>query len=274
MGFLFELFRKKPAVEAAPPGFRRIEVVRMWHERTPHHVRVLELELDGDVLWSGWARPGKRLEEREAKQYPSAAAAKQTFDDRERNFGQHERSYRDVPESRWKDGAPSASDPVQEAAIDATPDDAGLARVYTDWLVGQGDPRGELFALAAERRFDDVEQFFEVNGKVLRGPLELSLGSALTKLEWESGLLVGAQLMLRLDRAPPSLPELTKSFLALPLTRFVTALRFGLAGYFGDNDWSETLKVVSESPRAAFSAIAQVRRFHPRAERTLVDALR
>lgn len=255
MGFLFDLFRKKPASEAAPvaPGFRRIVAVRMWHERTPEHVRVLEL--DGDVLWSGWTRPGKRLEERESTRYPSAGVAKQTFDDLVHeavgNFGQHERSYRDVPESKWKDGAPSASDAAQEAAIDAAPDDAGLARVYTDWLVGHGDPRGELFALAAERRLDDVDQFFEVNGKALLGPLELAPGSELTQLEWQAGLLVGAQLKRRLDGAPPSLPELTRSFLSLPLARFVTALRFGLAGYEGDNDWSETLKVVSESPRAA-----------------------
>jgi hypothetical protein len=257
VGFLFELFRKKPAVEVAPvaPGFRRIESVRLWHARTPQAVRVLEL--DGDVLWEGWTKPGQRPDERAATRYPSPTAARTAFDELLRvavgNFGEHERTVRDVPLSKWKAGeAPFASDPAQEAALDSAPDDVALARVYTDWLVGHGDARGELFALAAERRLDEVEQYLEVNGAAMLGSLELARGAELGSLEWNAGLLTGARLKRRLDDSPLLLAEVTRQFLALPLSRFVTSLRFGLASYAGDNDWAETLAVVGSSSRAPF----------------------
>ncbi|HLL22946.1 MAG TPA: hypothetical protein VK427_12490, partial [Kofleriaceae bacterium] len=69
-------------------------------------------------------------------------------------------------------------------------------------------------------------------------------------LIWEHGFLRGASLKRGSYASRTKLAELTRQFLALPVARLVTELRFGLAGYENDNDWGPTLAVIAQSVQA------------------------
>ncbi|MFO0593820.1 MAG: hypothetical protein U0228_00910 [Myxococcaceae bacterium] len=274
---LFDFWKKKPAPsdspkEAAPvepyaigpvpAGLRRIEVVRARNGRSAAQWNYQRtLELDGASVRESTANNVggvERLFERFATDFPSDAEARTSFDSQvallSRNFPFVTRHDRDVPLPKWKAGAvPFTSHPELEAALDSARDDAGFeaaARVYTDWLVGQGDPRGEIFSLAGQLRWDDLRAFDDANARVVWGALDSTLGAEVHSLEWRSGILVGASLKRRTIDSPWGLVDVTQAFLAHPLARFVTRLRFGLENYEGDNDWGRVLKTLGESGRA------------------------
>jgi len=71
------------------------------------------------------------------------------------------------------------------------------------------------------------------------------------ELKWSHGFLVGATLKRWSYESRTDLAVLTAQFLALPVARFVTELRFGLASFESDNDWAQTLAAVVNSPRAS-----------------------
>lgn len=163
--------------------------------------------------------------------------------DDQRNFKTHTTA---VTFLSQLDGPPKfVSNPELEAAFErASPESRGAAaQVYADWLLGQGDLRGELAAQGPV--------FLETNASALLGEVDYTLGSELLDLKWSHGLLVGATLKRTHLDSSTNLATFTAQFLELPLARFVTELRFGLASFESDNDWTKTLAAVVNSPRGS-----------------------
>lgn len=118
---------------------------------------------------------------------------------------------------------------------------AGAETVYADWLLQRGDPRGEL------ARASDPNALV---GPHL-GALAAQLGTEIRDLEFRHGFLRAASLKRHDIDSDTQLGALTQQFLALPVAMFVERLRFGLAGYESDNDWTETIEAVAASEQAA-----------------------
>ena len=111
--------------------------------------------------------------------------------------------------------------------------------------------RGELAAVFQQRGEAAALQFLEEH-EALLGEASHALGGEVNSLVWTHGFVVGATLKLDSYDSRSELEALTRGFLASPLGRFVTQLRFGLASFESDNDWTETLREVVESPRGPF----------------------
>ncbi|MFT3694114.1 MAG: TIGR02996 domain-containing protein [Kofleriaceae bacterium] len=124
-----------------------------------------------------------------------------------------------------------ASNPALEAACRAAPDDPAPWSVYADWLMQQGDPRGETAALKRAGRSMPIDAFIDETAVQITSWRHGFPSSATIKTEY--GALV--------------LPKLTQTFLASPMATFVDALRFGLAGFESNNDWEPTLEAVRSS---------------------------
>jgi uncharacterized protein (TIGR02996 family) len=60
-------------------------------------------------------------------------------------------------------------DPTLEAQIAASPDDDALRRVYADWLLEAGNPRGELAALQLAGKEDAAKAFLDAHTEQLLG---------------------------------------------------------------------------------------------------------
>lgn len=125
------------------------------------------------------------------------------------------------------------------------------AHVLADWLQTQGDLRGELAAVYERQGVPGAMQFLE-NHEALLGEASHALGGEVHSLKWSHGFVTGVSLKRGGYESRTELATLTRDFLASPLARFVTDLRFGLASYESDNDWTDTLRAVVESPRGPF----------------------
>jgi hypothetical protein len=150
--------------------------------------------------------------------------------------------------------AAHASNPALEAEMLKAKDDtaaAGAASVYADWLQTQNDIRGELAALLLAGKTDGAREWLATNAPRLFGDSDVKLDSEIYDLVWRHGFLVGASLKRSSIDSNTDLAKLTRAFLALPVARFVTALRFGLQSYESDNDWTDTMAAVVQSPQAA-----------------------
>ena len=139
-----------------------------------------------------------------------------------------------------------AENAALEAEVDAG--SAGAARVLAVWLQSQGDPRGELAALAAAGA--DVNGWLAAHGARVFGDLDVKLDSEVRELRFCDGFLDSVSLRRAAMESPTLLPSLTRELLALPVSRFLTSLRFGLASFESDNDWTETLGEVTSWARA------------------------
>jgi len=147
-----------------------------------------------------------------------------------------------------------ASNPALEKEILAARDpgvEHSTSSVYADWLQTQSDVRGELAGLFLGGQEDDARRWIADNPTRLFGPLDVKLDSEVYALDWRNGFLRGASLKRASIDSNTKLGELTAQFLALPVARLVTELRFGLAGYESDNDWSDTMQAIVDSPQAA-----------------------
>lgn len=146
----------------------------------------------------------------------------------------------------------ASDEALEKAFLDADEAKKGdAARVLADWLQSQGDVRGELAAVFQQRGEAAALQFLEEH-EALLGEVVHALGGELHSLVWSHGFVVGASLKRDGYDSRTELEALTRGFLAAPLARFVTDLRFGLASFESDNDWAETLREVVESPRGPF----------------------
>jgi hypothetical protein len=197
------------------------------------------------------------ITDRSGQRLASEALAHATFEKLIENRG---KSYRDE-QKRTEEEAPmidetldaGAFDPALEAEV-AGAQDAASARaastVYADWLQQQGDARGELAGLFLGGQEDEARAWLANNPTKLFGDLDVQLDTEITGLVWEHGFVRGASLKRKDIDSDTDLAELTRAFLALPVARLVTELRFGLAGYESDNDWTSTLAAVAESVQA------------------------
>jgi uncharacterized protein (TIGR02996 family) len=93
----------------------------------------------------------------------------------------------------------TAEDFLQEIA--ARPDDDALKGVYADWLLEQGDPRGEFIALQLKGQRSDEERSREAT--LIKQyadrwiPDEIFINLERTSLEFEKGLLAGCRFIGR-----------------------------------------------------------------------------
>jgi hypothetical protein len=143
--------------------------------------------------------------------------------------------------------------PTLESEIVAARDPAAIkaaASVYADWLQQQGDVRGELASLFLAGQEDEAREWLAGNPTKLFGELDVKLESEVDELIWEHGFLRGATLKRASYESKTNLAVLTRAFLALPVARLVTELRFGLTGFESDNDWGPTLGAVAASAQA------------------------
>jgi uncharacterized protein (TIGR02996 family) len=144
----------------------------------------------------------------------------------------------------------TCENPELEATCRASPGAPEPWAVYADWLMGEGDPRGELAALHCNGKENEARKFLKAHGARLLGDLEAHLGGGIRELRWRHGFPIGATLVNPDADSSVKLDELTRAFLALPLARFIESLRFGLASYASDNDWTSTLAAVTRAEQA------------------------
>jgi hypothetical protein len=222
-----------------------------------------EMVLDGPKLKVTYGSTNKstnetRIFERAGDRYSSPEAAEAAVkkileSNRGQNYKSQKRTEEMVP-GVGDDVAPHASNPELEAQLASATDDkahVAAATVYADWLQTQNDVRGELAALWLGGKQDGAREWVATNATKLFGALDVKLDIEVYDLVWKHGFLVGASLKRVSIDSNTDLGAMTREFLALPVARFVTALRFGLESYESDNDWSSTMTAVAESPQAA-----------------------
>lgn len=140
-------------------------------------------------------------------------------------------------------------EPGLEAECEASPDDAGPWEVYADWLIERGDPRGELAALV---RAGATREAAVGHARDLRLLGDADLADYL-ELEARFGFVRAVTLYSDRhdDRDDRDLGAITRAALALPVLRFVTAVRFGLAARGDANTWRPAVEAVAAAPHAA-----------------------
>lgn len=142
--------------------------------------------------------------------------------------------------------APSKRNRSMEAEVLRDLADESAWLVYGDWLQTQGEPRGELIALAKAREQKDNEALARREERLLAiQTLRLPYTDGFN-LEWERGFLskVGVDEALRLPAA-----EHAKHLVALlesPEAPFVRTLRFATNGG-GSVDWEPAISAVARA---------------------------
>ena len=140
-----------------------------------------------------------------------------------------------------------AEHPQLEQQCRDAPDSPEPWLVYADWLIAQSDPIGEIASCAAAGKLAAAKSLIRQHQIDLIGTPDYHM----PELEYRHGFVVGATLTTEPSGLHTPLEEITRKFVAGPMSRFVESLRFGLAGFERDNDWSGTLRAVVESPRAS-----------------------
>lgn len=221
-----------------------------------------EVTLDGPtvrVFAATSSTGGKvtRVFERRGERFDDPAKATAAFErlltEARKNFKKEQRLERQVPRREFG-LSPVADNPSLEAGIRANRDDAADARVYADWLQSHGDLRGELAALFQSGKEEAARAWLDENADRVLGLHDQRLHDEVYDLEFTNGFL--DQVSLRRSRAyarqqQTDLGELTAAVLALPFTSLLRRLRFGLASYESDNDWTSTMEAVASSKRAS-----------------------
>ncbi|HET9988553.1 MAG TPA: TIGR02996 domain-containing protein [Kofleriaceae bacterium] len=241
-------------VEVTDPKLRNTDIApgERWLRRFENTGYLLEIELDGAVLRQRRGPLGddarlafERHEHedesvaRDTAMRMITAAAGEGF----RLISEHE----PLDDDDEQEGTPlaAAANPELEAQCRAAPDDAASWAVYADWLMQAGDPRGELAALVV--RGAPTSEFIRANHIALYGSDDL--WAAVEVTAWRHGFPLGVTIKVQIDDEL-QLVEATRELLAVPLAQFVEQLRFGLAGFESNNDWTPVMDVVTTSPRA------------------------
>jgi predicted DNA-binding WGR domain protein len=143
-----------------------------------------------------------------------------------------------------------AENPELEAASAAAPGDAEPWAVYTDFLLSEGDPRGEYAVLTrgGATKASDLARLLRLRGQALFGPLAAYARPLALALQHNAaGFPTGVEVHPLEDL---TLDEVTRHLLGLPLARFIESLRFGLSSGRQEDTWTTTMQAVIESPRA------------------------
>lgn len=235
----------------------RTLVTHRFENARPDVVFLRELTRDGlkvRVLAASSSPAGKvTVLERWAERFPDEAHAVSAFEralaEARRNFKTEKRLERVVP-LREEGLGVVAENPALEERV-RVGRDADSARVYADWLQAQGDVRGELAALLQAGNHDAANAWLDENADRVLGEHDVRLHADVYDLVWRHGFLEGASLRRsRFVDEPAPLDVVTKGVLELPLTRLVRQLTFGLASYDSDNDWTATMRAVTQSAQA------------------------
>lgn len=195
-----------------------------------------------------------RVFERTGDRYETVEAAEKAvtriLEGRAKSYANKQRTEDLVPAGDTSLAA-GASNPALESEVLASRDNPGPATVYADWLQTQGDLRGELASLFLAGKTAEAQAWIAKHAPRIFGDLDVKLDSELYNLVWTHGFLTGASLKRSNIDSRTKLDAITREFLALPIARFVTSLRFGLSGYENDNDWGDTMVAITSSPQAA-----------------------
>ncbi|MEP6859930.1 MAG: TIGR02996 domain-containing protein [Deltaproteobacteria bacterium] len=242
-------------IEVTDPKLRHTEILpgERWRRRFESTTHLLEIEIDGAVLRQRRGLLGddarltfERFEHEDesvardtATRMITAAAAggfrlvseREPFDDDEEQEGTM---------------LASASNGELEAQCRAAPDDSPTWAVYADWLMQEGDPRGELAALVVKGA--PSAEFIRANHIAFYGSDEL--WAAIEVTAWRHGFPLGVTIKVHMDDEL-QLVDATRELLAMPFAQFVERVAFGLAGFESNNDWTPVMDAVTSSPRAA-----------------------
>ncbi len=150
------------------------------------------------------------------------------------------------PLPRGKPPPPKASNAAFEAQIRAQPDDAGGYIVYADWLLDEGDPRGELITIQAQRAAaPDDAALAAAEAKLVKKHAAYFVPEALSRalklprsrgprceVTWRNGFF--AHVRLARDSTPShkaiNLDVVARAVLAHPSARFLRSLALGPLG--------------------------------------------
>jgi predicted DNA-binding WGR domain protein len=86
-----------------------------------------------------------------------------------------------------------------ETIASTRPNDSAVQEVYRDWLIGQGDPRGELLALTTKLEKSSGDAWFECWRQLETAFQTFTGGAQQAKAEWKDGALVSSELTLEAD---------------------------------------------------------------------------
>lgn len=235
----------------------RTLVTHRFENARPDVVLSRELTRDGLKLRvvaassnpSGKVQVLERWAERFSDEAQSVAAFERALAEARRNFKSEKTLERVVP-LREEGVGVVAENPALEERV-RVGRDADSARVYADWLQAQGDVRGELAALLQAGKDDAAKAWLDENADRVLGEHDVRLHADVYEFVWRHGFLEGASLRRsRFVDEPEPLDVVTKGFLALPFTRLVRQLTFGLANYDSDNDWTATMRAVTRAAQA------------------------
>jgi predicted DNA-binding WGR domain protein len=248
----------QPADGASTPAPARSSARKQLVVRLENNHQWRELILSGAKLLQRHGFIGKpKVEDESAETHPSEAEAKDLLDflvARYVKSGSKEVS-REVREIGELD-TPAAvagrakSNPALERQCLDHPDDAQKWSMYAEWLQTEGDLHGELAAFRAAGKDTDALRLMSTHAEAFWGELAGKIDTCICDLIARHGFFVGATVKRGGYDSKQKLDELTKQLLALPIARFITALRFGLASYESDNDWTKTLAAVLASKQA------------------------
>jgi hypothetical protein len=248
--------RKVVTVRFEGPRHDSVDYRQLVHDdkKVFEEFGTVETTADGQRLLrrSDYSRPGRR--------FATRAAAQEHFDALVSKYARQERwthTHRSEEELAANDGiGVVAENPELEAQLIATPDAEDVARVYADWLQAHDDARGELAALLQSGRGAEAKAWMAANASRLLGDVDVHLANfdavyaEIYGFRFQQGFLKSVSLRRSDFESKTDLAALTRTFLALPIARFITSLRFGLARYNDDNDWTETMLAIAAWPRA------------------------
>ncbi|MEN0066748.1 MAG: WGR domain-containing protein [Myxococcota bacterium] len=137
--------------------------------------------------------------------------------------------------------------PALEQAIVEDSDNPDPWRVYADWLMGEGDPRGDFVMAFANET--DTEALLKANEKAFMGPFAGEF-APFVKVEWAFGFW--KSLAFGNFEYEDELPEGLSSFGALigralrhPSARFLQELRLGLpADQEYEHEWQDSINAI------------------------------
>lgn len=142
---------------------------------------------------------------------------------------------------------------------DEAGDDTGAIEVYADWLLGQGDPRGELAAIQLKLAGAPKDKALRAAEKALfkthRDRLlgKLAPFQDLAKLTWRAGFIDAARVANTYDRYDDDdedaqgkeIEKLLENLLDEPSARFLRELTVGIIT-FVDNDYGGVAKLIGK----------------------------
>ena len=212
---------------------------RHWTRHFLRGDRRIELTLAGDRVIQRVDKDPPQV-----SAHPSAAVARADVMQRIRAYTADGYVVREVTSAATTGDEPVAYAHHAEllAACRAAPRDPAAAAVYRDWLIGQGDVRGELAAHVEAGAYDEASTLFARHRAALIGnsPVEI--------LHWRHGFPQEALICRRDD---DDLAALARDFAARPYAELVDSLKLGLAAD-RHNDWGPAIAAIGASPLGAY----------------------